>query len=254
MNNPQTIIQQSKIIERLILDRNTTAKLGTVDQFWIDPQGHVVEGLICRHGFLNQQKKYISWSQVQTIGEDSILVDSSEKSKQKPGKFSLIIGHELWSNEGNKIGKLVDFVFQRNTGKIQGYLFVKEGWKGALFEGVYILSPLGISSVGDQRILVLQAALDKAEKYQDGLGQQFEQAMQFLQEDYQKTQQEIEATLDATRDKTRQAAERLKDTAQFMTQLLRNNEAEPSELSTPENDIIAEENSENIDSETIKEE
>ncbi|WP_017305269.1 PRC-barrel domain-containing protein [Spirulina subsalsa] len=257
MKKLDIIIQQSQLIERLILDRNTTVKIGTFDQFWIDPQGHVVDGLICRHGFLNQQKKYIPWSQVETIGEDSILVDCSEKSKQKPGKCSLIIGHELWSSQGNKIGKLVDFIFHRETGDIKGYLFVKEGWKGALFEGVHILSPLGISRVGDKRVMVLQAALDKAEKYQEGLGSKFEQAMQFLQEDYQKTKQDLDATLEATLDRTKQVTERLKDTAQSMTQFRQNNEADPRDSNPPTHDIITEDNlekPETPDSDPIKEE
>lgn len=218
MNHPSDIIAQSYLIERLVLDRQTTEKMGVFDQFWIDPQSHQVQGLICKSGLLNHHKKYFTWQQIQSIGSDSILVQSSAVDLPKISKSCLIVGHELWTDQGNKVGKIVDFLINLETGAIPGYLFVKEGWKGALLEGIYQLSPVGISTVGEKRVIALQSAIEQAEHYQAGLGYKFEKALNFVQEDYSKTKHNLAATVD----KTKEVATRLKDAAQLVTESLKN--------------------------------
>ncbi len=214
-----TAIAHSELAGKLVLNRQTTETLGTVEQFWLDPPTHQVAGLICQSGLLNRQRQWIPWSCIDTIGNDSVLIHSgTAPAGEPPAKSALIVGHELWTDGGDRAGKLVDFVFDKATGAVSDYLFITGHWRGPL-STLYRLPPVALSRVGEQRAIALAAAVAQAEPYQPGLAlsRRLQAAKEFLQDDLEQTKQHLTAVLDEAQTATSQIRERLPEFSQSDT-------------------------------------
>jgi uncharacterized protein YrrD len=101
---------------------------------WLNPQSHQVIGFTCKSGFLGGLKQVFRWEQITTIGTDSIIVNNTPEviEPETPIQKISLIGHEVWTDAGNKVGKIVDYLFNPQTGAIVNYLFVSSGWRGIL--------------------------------------------------------------------------------------------------------------------------
>ncbi len=208
MSTQQQVLRRSELMNRLVLDRNTVEDLGRIEQIWINSQSHQVVGFTCKLGILNGHKQLFNWDKIDKIGEDAILVHPNQetakltKSQQqqalasgrtvtKPEPAIHGIGHEVWTNAGNKVGTIIDYLFDIKTGFINDYLYKSDGWRGAL-DGIYQLPVTAISSTGSKRLIVLESVVRSPQKYTQGLSQKVGQAAEFLQEDLEKTLEHLE--------------------------------------------------------------
>ncbi|MGB3692567.1 MAG: PRC-barrel domain-containing protein [Spirulinaceae cyanobacterium] len=214
MNKQPEITKHSELLNRLVLNRRTTDKIGNVEKIWLDPQAHRVLGLVCKSGLLGIHKDLVAWQQVEKIGEDGIIVNlpTEEKSNEKPEKDEILIGHEIWTDEGTKVGNLVDYLFIPETGEVIGYLFASSGWRGVV-EGVYMLTPVAISSVGDRRVIVLATALENPRLYQEGVNHRIEDIKDYFQEDLAQTKQDLRTAIGLPK----RVVEQLQDAAESAT-------------------------------------
>ncbi|GAB4205011.1 MAG: PRC-barrel domain-containing protein [Coleofasciculaceae cyanobacterium] len=194
MNTQLESVKQSEVLNRLVLDRCTAEEIGRVEQLWLNPQSHQVVGLTCKSGFLGNKKRSFTWTQIEAIGNDSILVnlDSSDIEPEKPEGVVSLIGHELWTDAGNKAGKIVDYLFVPKTSAVVNYLYMSSGWRGVL-DGIYLLPSSAIASVGSKRVIVPDAIIQNPLQYAEGWNQKVGQAAEFLIEDFKKTQDDLEA-------------------------------------------------------------
>jgi uncharacterized protein YrrD len=234
MNTQPELVKQSDVLNRLVLDRRTAEEVGRVEQMWLNPQFHQVVGLTCKSGFLGSKKRSFSWGQIETIGTDSILVNNSpeEVNPEKSELAIALIGHEVWTDAGNKAGKIVDYLFVPQTGAIVNYLFVSSGWRGVL-DGLYLLPSTAIASVGSKRAIVADAIVQVPQQYAEGLNQKAIQAAEFLKEDLKKTQTDW----DAIRRGAQNITEQVKDTTEKVTNIAKEKlsevKAEQQDVSEP---------------------
>lgn len=193
MNTQPKIIRQSELINRLVLERGTAEEVGRVEQWWLNSQSHKVEGFTCKSGFLGSKKQVFTWEQITTIGTDSIMVNNMAEVAQteRQSQAVSLIGHEVWTEAGNKAGKIVDYLFDTQTGAVVNYLFVSSGWRGIL-DGVYLFPVGAIASVGSKRVIIDDAVVQVPQQYAEGLNQKVTQAAELIREDYKKTQEDLE--------------------------------------------------------------
>lgn len=192
MSLPPQPHRHSDLINRLVLERQTAATLGHFDHLGIDPQEHHVIGLVAKSGLLGREKHYFAWAQVETVGDDGIFVNGkAEKTESKSSLGQTVIGHELWTNQGSRVGKIVDYLFNPQTSDIKAYLFASNGWRGVV-EGIYLLEPVAVSSVGEKRVIALEAAIERAQQYRSGIQEKAERAKDTLAQDYAQTKQDVE--------------------------------------------------------------
>lgn len=215
MSTQSEALKQSKLINRLVLDRQTAEEVGHVAQLLLDGQAQQVVGFICKSGgWLGGQQQVFPWSQVEAIGDDSVLVKSREEATAEiPESLKPPIGYEIWTDGGNKVGKLLDFLFDPRTGAVVNYLFSSSGWRGVM-EGTYLLQPVAISSVGSRRVIVLEKAVQAPQQYTQGLSEKLEQATEFIREDYEKTREDWEVA----RQGTQQFVEKVKGATHSATE------------------------------------
>ena len=214
MSKQPEVLKQTELLNRLVLDRHTAEEIGRVVQLFLDPPAHRVVGLTCKSGFLGSKKQSFTWAQIQTIGIDSILIDFTpeETLAEKKASWDVLIGHEIWTDAGNKVGKLVDYLLQPQTGYVINYLFSANGWRG-MMDGLYLLPPAAISSVGSKRIIALEALLQNSERYAEGLNQKISQVAELIKEDYEKTVKHMETV----RHLPENVAEQVKDKTKVVT-------------------------------------
>lgn len=221
---PENTVQQSALLGRLILDRQTTDKIGQVKEFWSHADLHQVTAIVAESGFLGHKVQYLRWAQVDAIGEDSVLVSLSADASGEPPKGSeVVIGHELWTDAGNQVGKLTDYCFDLQTGAITAYLFMSNGWQG-IADGIYMLMPQAVVSIGAQRVIAQEALVKASEQFSEGLKGRLNQVTEFFREDYAQTMQDMAAlkatgqsTVAQVQAKTQEATEQVQEVTQQAT-------------------------------------
>lgn len=219
------VLQYTQILGRPMLDRQTVEELGRMDKVVVDAQAQMVTGLVCKSGLLGNTKTTYLWSQIEAIGNDSILVRVAGEAEATSADNAVVpIGFEMLTDSGNKVGEITDLLFNPDSGSVVGYLYSPSGWKG-LMEGTYLLNPIAISSLGDRRMIVLEQAVANPQQYAPGLGNKLNQATEFFQADYERTKQDfaqlqqgakgvvgqVKGTAEATGEKVSDAATNLKD-------------------------------------------
>jgi uncharacterized protein YrrD len=223
------VVRQSDLLNQLVLDRNTMEELGHVDVLWMHPPVHRVLGFICKSGFLGTKKTAFNLAQIRTLGANSILVNAKpvETDSEKVRQLESLINCEVWSDAGNKIGRITDCLFNFKTGAITEYLFVSSGW-GAIAGGVYLLPPSKILSFGNKRVLVSEAAAQTLAVYREGIKQKLTKAGDFLKEDYIQATQEVrslakqaQAATEQARERAQALAEQAKDRVQTLNEQLK---------------------------------
>jgi uncharacterized protein YrrD len=207
--------RQSELLNQLVLDRNSLEELGRVEVLWMYPPKHQVLGFVCKSGFLGTKKIAFKLAQLSTLGANGILTQGQpeETDADQVRKLESVIGHEIWSDAGNKIGKITDYLFNLKTGAITQYLFISSGW-GGIAGDVYQLPPTQILSVGSKRILVSEAVAHKCALYREGIKQKLTKAGDVLKEDYVQATQEWRSLTQRAQSATGEAKERLQTLAE----------------------------------------
>jgi uncharacterized protein YrrD len=186
MSEPYTKYRHSELLHRLVLDRTTAEEFGKVEVVWMQPETHQVMGIVSKTSLLSKKRFAFKLSQLLTIGAEGIVVNSLpvETDTEYVGVLETLIGHELWSDSGNRLGHITDCLFQLETGEITDYLFRSQGWQGYI-DRVYRLPTRGIVQMGKKRVLVAERAVPLIAAYQDGLEQKVSKVTEDLQEDLQ---------------------------------------------------------------------
>ena len=218
MNKTQALVKQSELPNRLILDYKTTKNLGKVNEVWLDPHAHAIRGLTSHAGFWKTKTRTFPWECIKAIGKDSIIVDAegSDTSFKETKNVQSVIGHELWTDAGSKVGHIIDYLIDPETGQVVRYLFRSDGWSG-LMKGVYALRPSAISSIGSQRLIAVDEAVRESDKYAEGLEEKLHHAQAFLEQDLEKSKEDWEAA----QQKGRAIAEEVQKTAQSVSEQIK---------------------------------
>lgn len=213
MTTQPDVIQQSELLNQLVLDRNTMEELGRVEVLWMYVPAHRVLGFVCKSGFLGAKKLAFNLSQIHTFGKASILVTSNpqETDAEKVRQLESLVNSEVWSDAGTKLGKITDYRFNVKTGVVTDYLFVTGEWS-ALANGVYLLPPSKILSTGRKRVLISESIVQSLALHREGIKQKLKKAEDLLKDDYSQITHELQ-TLSQ---QARSATEQVKERAQFL--------------------------------------
>ncbi|WP_404786407.1 PRC-barrel domain-containing protein [Altericista sp. CCNU0014] len=182
MSDSSPTYRHSELLHRLVLDRTTAEEFGKVEVVWMHPEAHRVMGFISKSSFLTKKRFAFKLSQLLTIGAEGIVVNSLpvETDTEHVGVLETLIGHELWSDAGNRLGHITDCLFDLETGKITAYLFRSQGWHGFI-DSIYKLPTRGIVQIGKKRVLVAERAVPSIAAYQEGIEQKVVQVAEDLQ-------------------------------------------------------------------------
>jgi len=219
MTTRPEVVRQSELLNQLVIDRNTMEELGRVEMLWMYPQTHRVLGLICKSGLLGTKKLAFKLTQIEARGVNGILTHAQpeETGAGKVRQLVSLIHHEVWSDAGNKIGKITDCWFNLQTGAITRYLFVSKPPTGAIYQ----LPPTKILSFGAKRVLVSEAAVVTLALEREGIEQQLTKAGDFLKkeatQEWRSLVQQTEATTQRAKGQLNNLAGQAKERAQSLS-------------------------------------
>ncbi|MGG6295759.1 PRC-barrel domain-containing protein [Leptolyngbya sp. AN02str] len=237
-NSPQSsIVRQSDLIGRRVLNRNTAEELGKVDGFWVDVKQHQILGLVCESGLLGLKRQSFNWSQIESIGAQAVVVSVLDGVEvHKPETAETVLGHEVWTEGGDRIGQVQDFCLELETGDVVGYLFINDNW-GGLAKGTYLLPTQTIVSMGSRRLMVHQSAVENVGLFSGNIRQQ---TQAFLVADLERTKQDMSWLLQGTQaianrifDKTQQLVEQSKEKLAEASQQITSSQGQEQPSETP---------------------
>lgn len=228
-------IRYAELLNRLVIDVDTTEEMGHVEGLLVDLKRAHVEGMVCKAGLLGRQKETFAWSQVTSIGQDSLVVratarepmnQDSRDTQDRIAAAQNAIGLEVWTDTGDQVGHIADYVIEPKTGAVVQYLFAAEGLR-ELTDGLFSFAPSAILSAGRKRMMVTASAAEGAEVYQVGLNQRAAQTADFLKSDYAQTQQDLDTLVkgakslaEKLKQRTRQLSDYTQETLPELTEQL----------------------------------
>ncbi|MBC7880367.1 MAG: PRC-barrel domain-containing protein [Anaerolineae bacterium] len=225
-------LKYSELLNRLIMDRTSTEDLGRIEDLLMVPTAHRVIGFVYKSGFLANQKRLLSLGQLSTIGPDAVMVDGNstpETAIVEESKHSeTLIGHEVWTEGGTRIGKISDYLFDSESGAIGQYLFVASGL-ASLTDGTYTLDTSGIVTIGKKRLIVSESVAEQSALHSDGLRQKlstavgqakdaFDHARESVKDKAQNLGEQAKGLLEQAKDRAQVLSEQAKDKAQNFTE------------------------------------
>ncbi len=209
------IVKQSEILNQTVLDRGSMQELGQVEVLWMYPKVHRVLGFICKSGWLGKKKTAFNLDQLEAIGSNGVLVNSPpvDTDAEKVKQLESLVGCEVWTDAGDQVGKVVDYLFDLRTGEVEHYLYVSDGW-GGIVGSVYLLPPNYILRFGNRRVMVPKESVESFAVYRGGVQEKFSKVKDLLKDEKSQVTQEVRSLSELAREKAR----RLKEKARSFTE------------------------------------
>lgn len=172
-------IRQSELVSRGLMAYETTEEVGSVEHLLVDVKRSLTVGLtykaLSNPLGLMARKQSISWKNVVKIGGDRILIRTeslSDDAELAAGQN--MTGLEVWTDGGDRIGTLVDLRLDRDSGKVQQYLFSLDHEQAAPTQTeseitesssvtVYVIEPQMIISAGRKRMMIAEEDARRAQ-------------------------------------------------------------------------------------------
>ncbi len=189
------IIRQGELVGMGLMAYETTEEVGSVDHLLVNVVDAEVVGFACKSGGplggMLGRKQSVSWSQLVKIGRDRVIihtaVPASEMVENQLAAAQNVTGLEVWTDGGDRIGQVVDFCLEIETGKVQQYLFAldlredasdRESGEGSEVSGendeeptveVFAIAPATIISAGRKRMMIAEEDARRAQPYDQRL-------------------------------------------------------------------------------------
>lgn len=170
MSDQHEELRVSDLLNRQVLDRQTTDEHGRIDRVWMHPPAHRVLGFLCRQGLIRGEFSAFRLDQLHALGDDSVVLEAAPQpaNPEKIDRLESLLQHEVWTDAGLHLGKIVDCCFDRQTGYIRSYLVSPHGWRGVAGM-LWDLDPTLVLSYGQERVLVAELDPETLPVYDLGL-------------------------------------------------------------------------------------
>lgn len=209
------IVKQSDVLNQTVLDQSSMQELGQVEVLWMYPKVNRVLGFICKSGWLGKKKTAFNLDQLETIGSSGVLVNSPpvETDAEKVKQLETLVGSVVWTDAGDQVGKIVDYLFDLETGEIEHYLYVSDGLSG-IVGSVYLLPSNYILRFGNQRVLVPKESVESFAVYRGGVQEKFSKVKDLLKDEKTQVTQEMRSLSELAREKARRLKEKARSIAE----------------------------------------
>lgn len=196
------ITRHSELLNRLVIERDTMQEMGRVEQLWMYPQAHRMMGVICRSGRFRSKRFVYKLPQIESLGKGNIWVSGkpTETTDEQIQRLESLMDHEVWVDGGDRLGVIIDCMFNRKTGAITRYLFVDNPLR-RLVGSPMTLSPTEMKGFGNYRVLVDERSTQRLQRERLSLKETWSTVREQAREEYGQVTEEM-------RTAQQQAAER----------------------------------------------
>ena len=153
--------KRSQILGTQVISQGTAARLGLVDQVWVDLEQKQVLVLGVRQAAFSGGSQLLELSQVSALGRDALLIRSEEvfDDLDLDGLVKLV-GSDVVTEAGIRLGKVKDFIFEPSSGLLTDLVLSALGIPllSGYLDTTYLMAVGDILSVGSRRIIAVGGA------------------------------------------------------------------------------------------------
>ncbi len=170
-NEPVAIVRaepcrRSQILGTQVINQASAARLGIIDQVWVD----VIARQVVALGVLGPPRPLepgamvlMDLNQARAVGPDAILVDSEEAFESYPPVeegLVKVVGFEVVTEAGVRLGKVKDFIFEPGSGFLSDLVLSNLGIPllPGQIDSTYLLASEEILEVGPRRLIAAEGA------------------------------------------------------------------------------------------------
>ncbi len=153
--------RRSQVLGTQVISQANAARLGVVSEVWVDLEARQVLVLGVLEKAFAGSPRLLELRQVTALGQDAILVPSDEVFDNLDLEgLSRVVGSEVVTEEGIRLGKVKDFQFNSVSGLITGLILSNLGltFLPGFILSTYLLPAEEIVSVGSDRLIVAEGA------------------------------------------------------------------------------------------------
>jgi len=157
------IIRQGELVGKGLMAYETTEEVGSVEHLLVDVKRSHATAITYKPSSLIARKQSVSWKNLVSIGDRIIIHTEPATDEAELAASQNMRGLEVWTDGGDRIGTLVDLCIEKETGKVQKYLFTlaradSEEDSEGLSESVmaYAIEPQMIISAGRKRMMIAE--------------------------------------------------------------------------------------------------
>lgn len=224
MSKQPDAIKHSDLLNQVVLERHSMQELGQLEVLWTYPQMHRVLGFICRSGWLGAKKTAFNLDQLDAIGANGILVNSKpvDTDVEKVRQIESLVGWEVWTDNGERTGKIIDYLFDLESGIIEHYLFTSNSLGGnslgSIAGSIYMLPSNYILSFGNRRVLVPAGAVSSFALYREGIQEKFSKVTELFKEEKSHLSQDVRSLLGQAKERAKLVAEQAREKARTVVE------------------------------------
>lgn len=131
------MIRTSELHGMAVIDVDSAAKLGVIDEIFLDIDRRTITGLSVSQGgnlLTGNEHVLVPAAAVHAIGEDAVMVRhvSEATGLELATRASGLAGRNFVTKSGTRLGSLDDILFDEETGRIVGYAFSAREARGGL--------------------------------------------------------------------------------------------------------------------------
>ncbi|MFS8863275.1 PRC-barrel domain-containing protein [Synechococcus sp. H55.7] len=153
--------RRSQVLGTQVISQVNAARLGVVSEVWADLEAKQVLVLGVLEKAFAGSPRLLELRQVTALGQDAILVPNDEVFDDLDLEgLSRVVGSEVVTEEGIRLGKVKDFQFNSVSGLITGLILSNLGltFLPGFILSTYLLPADEIVSVGGERLIVADGA------------------------------------------------------------------------------------------------
>ncbi len=164
--------RRSQVLGTQVISQANADRLGVVSEVWADLEARQVLVLGVLEKAFAGSPRLLELRQVTALGQDAILVPSDEVFDNLDLEgLSQVVGSEVVTEEGIRLGKVKDFEFNSVSGQITGLILSNLGltFLPGFILSTYLLSAEEIIAVGGERLIVADGAESRLTQLSKGI-------------------------------------------------------------------------------------
>jgi len=164
--------RRSQVLGTQVISQANAARLGVVSEVWADLEARQVLVLGVLEKAFAGSPRLLELRQVTALGQDAILVPSDEVFDNLDLEgLSQVVGSEVVTEEGIRLGKVKDFEFNSVSGLITGLILSNLGltFLPGFILSTYLLPAEEIIAVGGERLIVADGAESRLTQLSKGI-------------------------------------------------------------------------------------
>ena len=164
------MVRQSELVGKGLMAYETTEEVGVVEHLLVDVKRSHTTAITYKAPGLMSRSQSVSWKNLVSVGDRIIIHTQPATDEAELAASQNMTGLEVWTDGGDRIGTLIDLCVEKETGKVQKYLFELAHEQAEADEPsesvmAYAIEPQMIISAGRKRMMIAEEDAKRSQSH-----------------------------------------------------------------------------------------